>query len=558
MKKYYHKILLLIIILLAVFLRFFRIDQVPARMTHDEMSLGYNAYSILKTGRDEWGRSLPLDFEAFGDHKLPAYIYLTIPFVTVLGLTPLAVKMVSLISGILIVYLTYQITKYVFQKDAIALNSSLMMAISPWAIHISRMALESNLALMFFLSGILFWVKNNQKNCFRHIFLTALFWGLTFYSYIAYRLIIILIVGFFGLYYVFFDKNNIKKWLTLSLLLFITISPLVGQLLNGAGTARLQQVSLFTNPGIAMTVDEKRSIGYLVEPNFLPKLTTIFFNKPSELLKDFASNYFSFLSPGFLFLQGDEKAYLANPGYGEFLWPLLPFYFIGLYFLLTYKSLDSLIIKVIYLVAVIPAALVEAPQIIRGSALMPLIGITLGLGMWQVYQWLKPIKGHKLIIGLFGFLTLFISLEYLIDYYYIYPAQYDNAAYPLDRRVAKFIQDRETKYDRIVIDTDFPDSYILLAFYNKFDPNWLQQNIIRYPTDSYGFSHPQQIGKYYFVYNPTLENWCHSEQMTQLVVARPTNKQIPTAIIYNYVHVHPQAKIYTCPNEIIEGPPMEL
>ena len=50
---------LLLIITLAILLRLTLLSSVPVGFNDDEAAFGYNAYSILKTGRDEWGRFLP-------------------------------------------------------------------------------------------------------------------------------------------------------------------------------------------------------------------------------------------------------------------------------------------------------------------------------------------------------------------------------------------------------------------------------------------------------------------------------------------------------------------
>jgi hypothetical protein len=68
---------LIFIVILAAILRFAQITQVPPSLNWDEVSHGYNAYSLIKTGKDEWGVNLPLIFRAYGDYKLPVYIYLT-------------------------------------------------------------------------------------------------------------------------------------------------------------------------------------------------------------------------------------------------------------------------------------------------------------------------------------------------------------------------------------------------------------------------------------------------------------------------------------------------
>jgi len=50
---------LIIILLLGAFFRFFRLTTAPPGLNWDEVSIGYNAYSILITGRDEWDSYYP-------------------------------------------------------------------------------------------------------------------------------------------------------------------------------------------------------------------------------------------------------------------------------------------------------------------------------------------------------------------------------------------------------------------------------------------------------------------------------------------------------------------
>ena len=75
--------LLIGILVLAAALRLVNLSSVPPHLTQDEASLGYNAYSILKTGKDEYGQLLPVVFKSFGDYKPGLYIYLTVPTVAV-------------------------------------------------------------------------------------------------------------------------------------------------------------------------------------------------------------------------------------------------------------------------------------------------------------------------------------------------------------------------------------------------------------------------------------------------------------------------------------------
>src|SRR3989344_2523195 len=111
MNKKFNILLFSLILFIAVFLRFYQLSNIPPSLNWDEVSIGYNAYSIFKTAKDEWGNFLPLSFRAFGDYKLPFYIYLDIPFVFLFGLNELAVRLPSVLSGIGVVILTFFILK---------------------------------------------------------------------------------------------------------------------------------------------------------------------------------------------------------------------------------------------------------------------------------------------------------------------------------------------------------------------------------------------------------------------------------------------------------------
>src|SRR3989344_1369248 len=100
MKRFFF---LAIIFLFALALRTVNLGDHPSGLTWDEAGLGYNAYSILKTGRDEFGTFLPIVFKSFGDYKPGIYVYLTVPSVAIFGLTEFAVRFPSALFGALAV-----------------------------------------------------------------------------------------------------------------------------------------------------------------------------------------------------------------------------------------------------------------------------------------------------------------------------------------------------------------------------------------------------------------------------------------------------------------------
>src|SRR3989344_5183236 len=119
MKKIFKENLFLIfIILLAVILRFYNLSTIPVGFNDDEAAFGYNAYSILKTGRDEWVRFLPFPvFESFGDWKLVGYLYPVVLSQFIFGVNEFATRVPSAIFGVFAIISTYFLTKKLFENN---------------------------------------------------------------------------------------------------------------------------------------------------------------------------------------------------------------------------------------------------------------------------------------------------------------------------------------------------------------------------------------------------------------------------------------------------------
>ena len=144
-----------IIILGAVF-RFWQLGDLPQGLNNDEVSYGYNAYSILRTGRDEWGKFLPVDsLYAFGDYKLPVYVYLSIPFLALFDLHAFSARLPSALGGIVAIVLVFFLVRALTKKEHFALWSAFFLAISPFHIFISRKAAEHNIAVTIAIAAVL-------------------------------------------------------------------------------------------------------------------------------------------------------------------------------------------------------------------------------------------------------------------------------------------------------------------------------------------------------------------------------------------------------------------
>ena len=147
-----------IIFVLAVLLRFLYIDTIPNNLTMDEVNNGYTAYSLLKTGHDEWGNFLPFSFRSVGDYKPPILIYLTVPSIALFGLNEFSVRFPVALASLFSLLFTFLLSKkFLFAKQPLWFHLFVLFlfATSPWHIIFSRSGYEAVVALLFFLINIL-------------------------------------------------------------------------------------------------------------------------------------------------------------------------------------------------------------------------------------------------------------------------------------------------------------------------------------------------------------------------------------------------------------------
>src|SRR5258708_6009804 len=148
-------IFLALIVFLGAVLRLSLLTKFPPSLNWDEISHGYNAYSILKSGHDEWGQLLPVtNFRAYGDYPLPLNLYLTIPFEVLFGLTTTAIRLPHALLGTLTIVAVYFLAFGVTKNKKISLLASFLTAIDPWLLFPSRAVFQSNLSVFFLTAGM--------------------------------------------------------------------------------------------------------------------------------------------------------------------------------------------------------------------------------------------------------------------------------------------------------------------------------------------------------------------------------------------------------------------
>ncbi len=231
-----------IIVLFSFFVRIYAISSFPKSMFSDEALNGYEAYSILKTGRDEYGTPFPITFKAFGDYRPGLNIYATVPSVAIFGLNEFAVRLPSVIFSCLTVLVVMLIGLNLFKNKKIAALSGFAMAISPWSIQFARMSHEANLTTFLVTLGILFLVLSLRKKVW--LILSALFLALSVYAYYSPRVFVPLFIFFFGLAYWKLFKKYRKIVLIASLIFVVTGT--IALVLTATGKLSAENMDQFT------------------------------------------------------------------------------------------------------------------------------------------------------------------------------------------------------------------------------------------------------------------------------------------------------------------------
>jgi len=465
-----NKLILIAILFLAFLIRIWQIDKNPPSLNWDEVSHGYNAYSILKTGKDEWGKTLPLIFRAYGDFKLPLYIYLTVPFVFLFDLNVFSVRLVSVLAGIGLVLLSYLITQKLTKDKTISLFAGLLTAISPWSLFVSRIAVEANLGAFLFALGIYSFYIWLDKPDRKWLVWTIVCWGFSLNSYNSGRLMVPLFLIILASFV--WKKKKLTQLFLPGMIFLVFFVPLVFQFLNDSGKARFNLVSIVDQGAVNQIIEQRNT-------TILPaNIARLVFNKPSYFIYKAVSNYFSNFSPKYLFFYGGSHYQFSLPNHELLYFVTAPFLILGLIKILTSKNDSLKILSLWFFLSFIPSAITkDAPHVLRSIFVLPTPMIMTAVGTGVVINFLKNKSkfGGKLILCVFTGAVLFSFARWWKDYRTVYPKSYSWAWQYGYKEAALFVDDNYEKYDRIFFTKRNGEPHEFLLFYLKYEP-WKYQN----------------------------------------------------------------------------------
>ncbi len=437
------------IVLLAAALRFYRLSSTPPGLYWDEVSIGYNAYSILLTGKDEFGESYPLIFKAFGEFKLPIYIYTTAASIALFGITDFAIRFPSALAGSLSVAMIIILVAEMYprkRRSILPLLAGFFLAISPWHIQFSHAGFEANLALLFVISALVAFLQGLRGRRYGLV-ISVIVFLLAFNTYNSARVFVPLLIGAITLIY----RKQLKgrgKEITLALIIgTLGLLPVLPQFISGEALIRARSESIFNRE-----------------------------NAMSEMMKNYLSNF----DTTFLFFRGDQNGRHSVRKLGMLYVFELPLIVIGLGQVLK-NSKDNkqgkrLLISWL-LLAPMPTSLTTInPHAIRSLNIMPAWHILTAIGLVKIIEQLKKYKIHLryMFAVITSLLIMYNITLYLHQYYVHYPT-----VTALDwqdglKETVQIISSRFDEFDDIYISDTLPPIYI--GYYLPVKP-WLYQQM---------------------------------------------------------------------------------
>ncbi|HEX8923276.1 MAG TPA: glycosyltransferase family 39 protein [Patescibacteria group bacterium] len=437
-------LVLVLIIFVAAFFRLINLGKNPSGFFCDEASIGYNALHIWNSGTDEYGQSWPLLFKSVGDYKNPVFIYSLTPLVGILGLSEYTVRLGAVIYGLLAVVAIFLYVRELSDTKT-ALLSALLLAISPWHIHFSRVGFEVIASVFYVIMSFYLLEISLKKNRFYPF--AVVFLILSFFSYTTPK---VYLPPLFILFFIIHWRSALKIsktrifWITNIIALILVLFCLRPYLQNGTFFARWNQV-----------------------------------NHTSMPASDLISGYLNHFSLDFLFKKGDidfPGQFITRHsvrGMGELYWfqlPLLIFYFIYLISLKFSKPSQTFLLIWLLIYPLGTMFTQTAPQATRSIIGVVPFQIMTAFGFFWFLTVAGKFRFRKLYLLLF-IISVSLSVARFIHLLNLYP-QYSSDYWGWQfgaRDVMSYFVKESPSFDKLCLEGAFNAPETFLKFYDVND-----------------------------------------------------------------------------------------
>lgn len=501
-KRLVNTILFVLLIFMAVFARMYQFGELPTSLNRDEAALAYTAWSLLETGRDEWGERWPLAPASFGDYKLIGYPTLLVGLFCFLPKADWVVRLPSLLAGVGLVAISWEIGRKLFNQYYGYVLAALV-ATNPVFIWFSRSAWEANVALFYLITaGYLIFSAFNQTKFVWRLPVGLL---LLLMSMLTYNTPLILIPVLALLLPFLINGKQFKTTVLTSVITLLLVG--VVFLLLSPVWSQKSGITIFTDATVHAEWLEFRS-------EFNEPWQSIIGNRYLYLLARVAQNFIGSFSTEFVVFRGGAHPWHTLPGFGHL---LLVVYLLALFEVFTLlvsfvtqfyqqiklrsKNLDfrkdfqqQYVWLVLLPISLLPALVtVDAPHATRSLLFFWLLCLLAVRFLWRH-------KNQKRLLPTSLLIVVLSLANYIYQYFSIYPAHSADIFQSGFKTVLNQVETAIPNQPVAIVDPG-GYQYVLLAWYLPVHPtDYLAHNTRQLPNQI-GLRYGERVGRFHFIAN---------------------------------------------------------
>ena len=391
-------------------LRFIFLDRFPVSITGDELVYIFNTklFILGSSALQGWNPFFVFFFRyppnIFPQAELP---YL-LSFITGASTSLFMIRIPYALMSTALIGVMYLLGKELFDKRSGSIIA-LITAINPWFIVMGRTSYEMTPATVCYLAGVLLLLKAKKPVMFVGSFFMFL---LGFYSYIGTKVIfapLIITVCFF----LYKSNKHLKNIYLLFSAGAIGVVMFRFLLLRSQPMTRVGELFLPTHPRVAQEVIQIRqaTIPFVGE--------SLFINKATVYLKLLGEKTVAAFSPDILFSHGDLFFGLAQGGLFYVL--DLIFLLVGIVFLFRNQTKIGTLLVSLFIIGLLPQVLYKDISLFTPHITfsLPILLVLTGYGIMSC---INSIPYKKLIIGVTIAGYLYFSSQFIVTYFFQYPA----------------------------------------------------------------------------------------------------------------------------------------
>ncbi len=443
------------IILLTVFFFLVRLPFLDSTfLLYDERDTLLTQHALARSGHDLYGSRLPASFDGISPHAPVLAMYYGVPFFAAgFPLTVAWGRFMYLLPFSIVPLLIFEILFAITKRKGLSAAAAAIFSFSPWVFHISRLALEVNIAFPLFLLAVLSQIKRKYPASF-------IFYGLSFFTYQGIRPLIPAAFLYFELFRTSGKSGKMRlAVMSAVFLVFFSLMLFIASQTEGSLKTRgASEIVFLATERISKEVDAERT-----QPLFV---SGIFSNKLSVISGYITANLMQGLDASYFFRTGDQIPIYSNSVTGQFYPVLFVFLIGGIMELGRLRRRESFEAAGIVLLGLIPSLINIYSTTFAIRSLFSGVGLSFlmasGISGMRSFLQNKNAVFKYGVYGLFIFLACYQTAGFFYRYATVRWKNQSELYNEKERKLARYlISSKEPR--RVILEQPFP-YYLSYAF----------------------------------------------------------------------------------------------